>query len=327
MPVLRTPSLTFLAALPRRRWPCTRPGGFPTDAAQAWNQADWSSAGLCPRRAPSRRRWCTSTPRARAAGRASSPTTAGSSSRRTAPARYTRYDKVAWGQPVKTNNWAPDARWYGHRPALVGAVEGPAAEALIPKSAPPSRAIPTSTRRLLGVARPQLQLVRRLCAAAIPEAGIALPPTAVGKDWRVDARHLRPYPEPHRRPALARRPPRRHDRLGRGRRGQRAGPRRRHRYPPPGPEAAGPRPHRHRHHRLIYFLSFSDALGQGSPGSAPRILQTIATSVQAGDDPKETWWKQAAMQPLAAASPLRPRSLDDEGRSESHGPGHAVEVG
>src|SRR3954466_7302303 len=46
---------------------------------------------------------------------------------------YTRYDKVAWGRPVKTNDWAPDARWYGHRPVLVGAVEGPAAEALIPK--------------------------------------------------------------------------------------------------------------------------------------------------------------------------------------------------
>ena len=46
---------------------------------------------------------------------------------------YTRFDKVAWGRPVKINNWAPDARWYGHRPTLVGAVEGPAAEALIPK--------------------------------------------------------------------------------------------------------------------------------------------------------------------------------------------------
>ena len=33
---------------------------------------------------------------------------------------YTRYDKVAWGRPVKIDGWAPDARWYGHRPVRVG---------------------------------------------------------------------------------------------------------------------------------------------------------------------------------------------------------------
>jgi hypothetical protein len=47
------------------------------DTAVAWNRADWSSARLLPPAAPSRRRSCTSTRRAPAAGKASSPTTAG----------------------------------------------------------------------------------------------------------------------------------------------------------------------------------------------------------------------------------------------------------
>ena len=30
---------------------------------------------------------------------------------------YTRYDKVGWGSPVRTNGWAPDGRWFGNAPA------------------------------------------------------------------------------------------------------------------------------------------------------------------------------------------------------------------
>ena len=113
--LLRLALLTFLAAflaplaLHAAWW-------LSHDTAVAWNQADWSSARLLPPARAKPRRWCTSTRRAPAAGRASSPITAGSWSRSAAPAAYTRYDKVAWGRPVKTNNWAPDARWYGHRP-------------------------------------------------------------------------------------------------------------------------------------------------------------------------------------------------------------------
>ena len=102
---------------------------------------------------------------------------------------YTRYDKVAWGQPVKTNNWAPDARWYGHSPRLVGAVEGPAAEALIPKIRAAVARYPYKRSGDYSVwPGPNSNSFAAYVLAAIPEAGIALPPTAVGKDWRVDAR-------------------------------------------------------------------------------------------------------------------------------------------
>ena len=104
-----------------------------TDAAVAWNQADWSSARLLP---PARAKpeamvhvYAARTGRWKGIFAHHSWIVVKESGAGT----YTRYDKVAWGQPVKTNNWAPDARWYGHRPVLVGAVEGPAAEALIPK--------------------------------------------------------------------------------------------------------------------------------------------------------------------------------------------------
>ena len=103
------------------------------DTAVAWNRADWSSARLLPPAdakpdaivhvyAARTGRWkgifahhSWVVIKERGAG------------------SYTRYDKVAWGRPVKVDNWAPDANWYGHRPTLVGSVEGAAAEALIPK--------------------------------------------------------------------------------------------------------------------------------------------------------------------------------------------------
>ena len=32
---------------------------------------------------------------------------------------WTRYDVVGWGNPVRLNGWAPDARWYGTPPTVV----------------------------------------------------------------------------------------------------------------------------------------------------------------------------------------------------------------
>ena len=48
-------------------------------------------------------------------------------------ARYTRYDKVGWGSPVRTDGWPPDGRWFGNAPSAIVAIEGEAAEAIIPK--------------------------------------------------------------------------------------------------------------------------------------------------------------------------------------------------
>ena len=48
-------------------------------------------------------------------------------------ATWTRYDVVGWGQPVRTNGWAPDGRWFGDTPRVLLDVRGPQAAALIPK--------------------------------------------------------------------------------------------------------------------------------------------------------------------------------------------------
>ncbi len=101
---------------------------------------------------------------------------------------YTRFDKVAWGRPVKINNWAPDARWYGHTPMLVAAIEGPQAEPLVAKIKAAVARYPLSQPGDYSVwPGPNSNSFIAYVLAAIPEAGIALPPTAIGKDWRVDS--------------------------------------------------------------------------------------------------------------------------------------------
>ncbi len=48
--------------------------------------------------------------------------------------RYNRYDKVGWGSPVRTNAYAPDARWYSNEPQILKTIRGPVAESLIPEN-------------------------------------------------------------------------------------------------------------------------------------------------------------------------------------------------
>jgi hypothetical protein len=48
-------------------------------------------------------------------------------------AQYSRYDYTAWGEPIRSNGFAPDGRWFGAVPETVAAVDGAVAEALIPR--------------------------------------------------------------------------------------------------------------------------------------------------------------------------------------------------
>lgn len=105
---------------------------------------------------------------------------------RAAPA-YTRYDVVGWGTPVRRNGYPPDGRWFGGEPELVGAVEGEAAEALVPKVHAAVADYPW--RRSGDYAAwpgPNSNSFATHVLAAVPEAEIALPPTALGKDFRAD---------------------------------------------------------------------------------------------------------------------------------------------
>jgi Protein of unknown function (DUF3750) len=156
------------------------------DPATAWNRADWSSAKLLP--AASAKRDAMVHVYAARVGR-----WRGIFADHTwivvkeKSGSYTRYDKTFWGNPVKVNEWVPDAKWFGHTPELVGRVEGVAAEILIPKI---KKAVADYPHRAPGGYHlwpgPNSNSFVAHVLRRVPEAGIAMPPTAIGKDFRTD---------------------------------------------------------------------------------------------------------------------------------------------
>ena len=111
-----------------------------------------------------------------------------------APA-YTRYDYTAWGDPVRVNGFVADGRWFGAAPELVFAADGDAASALIPRM---EAAIKGYAWRNGGDYRawpgPNSNTFVSAVLDAVPEVQVALPPTAIGKDFPYDGRWLRPTP-------------------------------------------------------------------------------------------------------------------------------------
>ena len=110
-------------------------------------------------------------------------------------AGYTRYDYTAWGAPIRMNGFEPDGRWFGHVPELVLAADGPAAGALIPAL---RTAIEGYAFRNLGDYRawpgPNSNTFVAALLDAMPGVAVALPNTAIGKDYPYDGRWLRPTP-------------------------------------------------------------------------------------------------------------------------------------
>jgi Protein of unknown function (DUF3750) len=100
---------------------------------------------------------------------------------------YTRYDLTGFGRPIHVNGWAPDARWFGNAPQIVADVRGPAAAAAIPKI---RGAIADYPYAKLGDYRlwpgPNSNTFVASVLRAAPDLDIALPPEAIGKDFRTD---------------------------------------------------------------------------------------------------------------------------------------------
>ncbi|MBS9475637.1 DUF3750 domain-containing protein [Ancylobacter radicis] len=99
---------------------------------------------------------------------------------------YERYDKVGWGSPVRRNGYAPDGRWYGNEPEIVFEASGAQAAALIPKL---RAAVESYPYRDYGDYRvwpgPNSNTFIAHVVGQVPEMAIALPPTAIGKDYPV----------------------------------------------------------------------------------------------------------------------------------------------
>jgi hypothetical protein len=98
---------------------------------------------------------------------------------------WSRYDVVGWGRPVRQNGWDPDGRWYGDVPRVLVDIRGAAAEALIPRV---RAAIEEYRYANLGDYRmwpgPNSNTFVAAVLRAVPELATALPPNAVGRDFR-----------------------------------------------------------------------------------------------------------------------------------------------
>lgn len=99
--------------------------------------------------------------------------------------RWTRFDVVGWGNPVRINGWAPDGRWYGDRPRVVADIQGPEAQNLIPKI---EAAVKEYRFANAGDYRiwpgPNSNTFTATILRSVPQIGAMLPPNAIGRDFR-----------------------------------------------------------------------------------------------------------------------------------------------
>ena len=102
---------------------------------------------------------------------------------------YSRYEYTAWGEPIRSNGFAPDGRWFGAPPEILAAVDGAVAEALIPKI---RYVIENYRFRAYGDYSawpgPNSNTFVQAALDSVPELGAVLPPTAIGKDYPYSGR-------------------------------------------------------------------------------------------------------------------------------------------
>jgi len=100
---------------------------------------------------------------------------------------YTRYEVTGFGQPVRVNWMAPDAHWYSNTPQVVADIHGPLAAQAIPKI---TAAVDNYAYAKFGDYRiwpgPNSNTFVATVLRAAPELQVAMPPTAIGKDFRAD---------------------------------------------------------------------------------------------------------------------------------------------
>jgi hypothetical protein len=99
---------------------------------------------------------------------------------------WTRYDVVGWTPvPVQTNYWVADSRWFDTVPTIVADISGVQAEALIPKVEAAVQHYrygqPGDYRIWPG---PNSNTFVAAVLRAVPQLGVQLPPTAIGRDYR-----------------------------------------------------------------------------------------------------------------------------------------------
>ena len=152
---------------------------------RSWRDADWSSTGILPAAADfTPARVIIFTGRA-GAWKGIFSVHSWIVLKRANEKRWTRYDVVGWGEPVRRNNWPVDGLWYGNRPVMLVDVSGPEAETLIPRI---EKSVNAYDYAQSGDYRiwpgPNSNSFVAAILRTVPELGVALPPNAVGRDFR-----------------------------------------------------------------------------------------------------------------------------------------------
>ena len=152
---------------------------------RSWRDADWSSTGILPKAAdfaPARVIIFTGTA---GAWKGVFSVHSWIVVKRANDARWTRFDVVGWGEPVRLNNWPVDGLWYGNKPVMLADISGAEAEKLIPRI---ESAVKTYDYAQAGDYRiwpgPNSNSFTAAILRTVPELGVALPPNAVGRDFR-----------------------------------------------------------------------------------------------------------------------------------------------
>jgi hypothetical protein len=101
---------------------------------------------------------------------------------------WRRFDVVGWGSPIRTNGWAPDGRWFGDRPFVVADIRGAQAAAIIPKIEAAIASYPFADAGAYRIwPGPNSNTFVATVLRSVPELAVALPPNAIGKDYRPGA--------------------------------------------------------------------------------------------------------------------------------------------
>ncbi|MGH7355417.1 MAG: DUF3750 domain-containing protein [Candidatus Rokuibacteriota bacterium] len=106
--------------------------------------------------------------------------------RREAPA-FTRYEVIGWGvdqgtPAVRVNRMGPDNYWFGARPELLVELRGDGVEAVVDKIETAVAAYPYRDSYLT-FPGPNSNTFTAWIGREVPELGLHLPPTAIGKDY------------------------------------------------------------------------------------------------------------------------------------------------
>jgi hypothetical protein len=156
-----------------------------SDLPRSWRDADWSSTGTLPRAADYK-------PARVLVYTAQTGSWKGVFSihswvvmKRANARAWTRYDVVGWGNPVRSDGWPADGRWYGNMPAVLADISGEAAEKIIPKI---EAAVKDYQYRNAGDYRvwpgPNSNSFTAAILRNVPDLGVMLPSNAVGRDFR-----------------------------------------------------------------------------------------------------------------------------------------------